>query len=79
MRLRRSSCPDASRVTWGWRGSSSLHLAAAVGVAHWIRDDRRRETYLSIIGPLSLFLLLGMWAAGLVAGFAMLHWGLTAG
>ena len=77
MRLRRSSCPDASRVTWGWRGSScrfTWRLRSAV--AHWIRDDRRREAYLSIIGPLSLFLLLGMWAAGLVAGFAMLHWGL---
>jgi hypothetical protein len=46
-------------------------------VAHWIQDDKRRETYLSIFGPLSLLLLLGMWAAGLVAGFAMLHWGLN--
>ena len=54
------------RFTWRLRSA----------VAHWIRDDRRREAYLSIIGPLSLFLLLGMWAAGLVAGFAMLHWGL---
>jgi hypothetical protein len=45
-------------------------------VAHWIREDTRRETYLSIFGPLSLFLLLGTWAAGLVSGFAMLHWGL---
>ena len=54
------------RFTWRLRSA----------VAHWIRDDRRREAYLSIIGPLSLFLLLGMWATGLVAGFAMLHWGL---
>jgi hypothetical protein len=45
-------------------------------VARWMPDDRRRETYLSIFGPLSLLQLLGMWAAGLVAGFAMLHWGL---
>ena len=51
------------RFTWRLRSA----------VAHWIRNDRRREAYLSIIGPLSLFLLLGMWAAGLVAGFAMLH------
>jgi hypothetical protein len=43
-------------------------------VAHWMRNDTRRETYLSIFGPLSLLLLLGVWAAGLVAGFAMLHW-----
>jgi hypothetical protein len=41
-----------------------------------MRDDRRRETYLSIFGPLSLLLLLGVWATVLVAGFAMVHWGL---
>jgi hypothetical protein len=45
-------------------------------VAHWMRDDKRRETYLSIFGPLSLLLLLSVWAMGLVAGFALLHWGL---
>ena len=45
-------------------------------VAQWMRDDQRRETYLSIFGPLSLLLLLGVWATGLVAGFAMVHWGL---
>jgi Ion channel len=45
-------------------------------VAQSMRDDRRRETYLSIFGPLSLLLLLGVWATGLVAGFAMVHRGL---
>jgi hypothetical protein len=45
-------------------------------VAPWMRDDQRRETYLSIFGPLSLLLLLGVWATGLVAGFAMVHRGL---
>jgi hypothetical protein len=53
---------------------SSWRLWSAV--ARWMPDDRRREAYLSIFGPLSLLLLLGMWAAGLVAGFAVLHWGL---
>jgi Ion channel len=46
-------------------------------VAQSMRDDRRRETYLSIFGPLSLLLLLGVWTTGLVAGFAMVHWGLN--
>jgi hypothetical protein len=54
---------------------STWRLGSAV--AHWMRDDTRRETYLRIFGPLSLLLLLGMWASGLVAGFAMLHWGLN--
>src|SRR6266508_1250252 len=44
--------------------------------AQWIRDHKRRETYLSTFGPLSLLLLLSVWATGLVAGFAMLQWGL---
>jgi hypothetical protein len=43
--------------------------------ARWMRDDNRRETYLSIFGPLSLLVLLAVWAIGLVAGFAMMHWG----
>jgi Ion channel len=54
------------RFTW--------RLWSTVGQS--MRDDRRRETYLSIFGPLSLLLLLGVWAAGLIAGFAMVHWGL---
>src|SRR5689334_18564144 len=34
-----------------------------------------RETYLSVFGPLSFLLLLMLWAVLLVAGFAMVHWG----
>src|SRR3972149_2880403 len=36
----------------------------------------RRETYLSYYGPLLLIVLLATWAAGLVFGFALVHWGL---
>jgi Ion channel. len=35
---------------------------------------RWRETWLSVFGPLSLLLLLGIWAGGLIIGFALLHW-----
>jgi hypothetical protein len=35
---------------------------------------RRRETWLSVFGPLSLLLLLSVWVAGLITGFALLHW-----
>jgi hypothetical protein len=38
--------------------------------------DKKRENYLSIFGPLSLLLLLCVWATGLIGGFAMLQWGL---
>src|SRR5262249_33386578 len=45
-------------------------------LAAWVTGDQRRESYLSIFGPLSLLLLLGVWATGIIAGFAMLQWGL---
>lgn len=42
-------------------------------VALGLRSARRRESYLSLFGPLSLILLLGTWAAALTVGFAFLH------
>ncbi|HKB23723.1 MAG TPA: potassium channel family protein [Methylomirabilota bacterium] len=52
------------RSTWGvWSA-----------IARRLRQGGRRETYLSFYGPLSLFLLLAMWAASLIIGFGMLHW-----
>jgi len=39
------------------------------------RGRRRRETYLSLYGPLSLLVLLGVWAVGLILGFGILQWG----
>ncbi|HEY3249394.1 MAG TPA: potassium channel family protein [bacterium] len=41
-----------------------------------VRNPRRRESFLSLYAPLSLMLLLATWAAGLIVGFAMMHWGL---
>ena len=35
---------------------------------------RRQETCLGIYGPLSLLMLLGVWAVGLILGFAALQW-----
>jgi hypothetical protein len=53
------------RATWRvWR------WAAAV-----LRGERR-ENYLSYYGPLSLLLLLAVWAAGLILGFALLQLGI---
>jgi hypothetical protein len=45
-------------------------------VAELIPRDRSRENYLSYFGPLSLLLLLTAWVTGLIAGFAMIQWGL---
>ncbi|HEX8949762.1 MAG TPA: ion channel [Dissulfurispiraceae bacterium] len=37
---------------------------------------RKQETCLSFFGPLSLLLLLGVWAAGVILGFALINWSL---
>lgn len=39
-----------------------------------IVPPRRQETWLSYYGPISLLLLLSVWAVGLITGFALLHW-----
>ncbi len=43
-------------------------------IAHRIRSLNRREYFLSFYGPLSLILLLVVWAIALILGFAMLQW-----
>src|SRR5258706_734305 len=47
---------------------------------HWsrtaarVRTERRRERFLAVFGPLSLLGLAGVWAIGLLIGYAGLHW-----
>jgi len=44
------------------------------------RDEPRRERWtplLTMYGPLSLFLLMGLWGAGLIVGFALLNLGVS--
>jgi hypothetical protein len=54
------------RLTWaGWRA-----------LARRLAAGKRRETFLSLFGPLSLLGLFGMWVVGLIAGFAGLQWAL---
>lgn len=38
-----------------------------------IKSTRRRDNYLWLFGPLSVLLLLGVWAVGLVVGFGLLR------
>ena len=47
-----------------WRAAAKL-----------VPPGNRRENVLMVFGPLSLILLLGAWAVGLVFSFALLHWG----
>jgi hypothetical protein len=52
------------RFTWiPWRGTARL------------LSGRRRDAFLSFYGPLSLILLLALWAAGIVLAFGLLQWG----
>jgi voltage-gated potassium channel Kch len=38
-----------------------------------MRSTARRETFFSFYGPLSLLLLVALWALGLIVGFALIH------
>jgi hypothetical protein len=44
-------------------------------VARLVPEGNRRENTLMIFGPLSLILLLAIWAVSLVASFGVLYWG----
>ena len=44
--------------------------------ARRLRNGRRREVFLSSFGPLSLPLLIGVWAICLIFSFALIHWSL---
>ncbi len=67
------------------RPSGAFRLTGAFYVATWtpwkflalrIHKPRKRETMLSIYGPLSLVLLIGVWAVAVMAGFALIFYGL---
>jgi hypothetical protein len=54
----------------------SIWLVAS-GVAGSLSNQKRREKYLAFFGPLSLLLLLALWAFGLILGYAIIHWALN--
>ena len=45
-------------------------------VAELIRPTSRQQNFLGYFGPLSLIVLLGIWAAGLILGFALIQYGI---
>src|SRR5690242_19107216 len=67
------------RVSRRFRLSRLFYFSAWAlwsAIARKIRSGNRREFYLSYFGPLSLILLLILWAASLLLAFALLQWGL---
>jgi hypothetical protein len=57
------------RATWlPWRAAARL-----------LPHGRKREGFLSVFGPISLLVLLMLWAALIVLGYAMLQWGAGSG
>ncbi len=44
-------------------------------IAGWIKSTSRQQNFLGYFGPLSLIVLLGFWAAGLILGFALVQYG----
>jgi hypothetical protein len=58
------------------RGFYRLTWRPWVFLAKLIRKPKRRETYLSLFGPLSLLVLLATWAGGIIFGYAAVQWGL---
>src|SRR5262249_37066925 len=48
-------------------------------VAGWLPPGRKRQTFLSIFGPLSLLGLFTFWVSWLIVSFGLLHWSLGTG
>lgn len=46
------------------------------GIARHIHRPKRRDALLAYYGPLSLLMLLVIWAGGLVLGFGLMQWGI---
>src|SRR5438552_8654182 len=45
-------------------------------IAGGIKSTSRQQNFLGYFGPLSLILLLGIWASGLILGFALIQFGI---
>jgi hypothetical protein len=47
------------------------------GMVRAMQNRKRREKYLGMFGPLSLLMLLTLWASGLILGYAILLWSMN--
>jgi hypothetical protein len=67
------------RVTRAWRFTRLFYRTGWslwLVLARRLGPGKRRETCLSLFGPLSLLSLFASWILGLIVGFALLHWSL---
>lgn len=65
------------RVTRRYRLARAFYRSTAVpwmAIARSLRSAKRREGFLGVYGPLSVLMLFGVWAGGLILGFGMLQW-----
>jgi Ion channel len=65
------------RVTRRFRLTSAFYKYTGAPwfmVARRMKPGKRREGFLSVFGPLSILLLFGVWAVGLIFAFAMVQW-----
>jgi hypothetical protein len=65
------------RVTRRFRLTRAFYRAVWLpwrAIARIVKKDKRRETFLSIFGPLSLIMLLAIWTWTVVFSFALIHW-----
>jgi len=70
------------RVTRRIKLTSLFYSSAWIpwsSIGRSIGNERQREKYLSLFGPLSLFFLLGLWAFVLILGYALLYWATNPG
>ncbi|MGA8407283.1 MAG: potassium channel family protein [Candidatus Acidiferrales bacterium] len=68
------------RVTRWFRLTRAFYLSLWVptkAVARHIHSTKKRETFLSFFGPLSLLILFALWATLLILGFGFLYYGNT--
>src|SRR4051812_40904727 len=66
------------RVTRQFRLTSLFYRLAWIPASFFarvIKSTRRREKILSLFGPLSLFVLLAIWASVLILGYTLVFWG----
>ncbi|MDA8078485.1 MAG: potassium channel family protein [Nitrospiraceae bacterium] len=68
------------RVTRQFRLTAFFYRSAWLvwsKLVSYVRRSNRQETLLSYFGPLSLLMLLSIWATGLILGFALMNWGIN--
>jgi Ion channel len=65
------------RVTRRYRLTRAFYRYTAtpwIAAARRIKSAKRREGFLGVYGPLSVLVLFGVWAGGLILSFGMLQW-----